>query len=293
MAHVFQGDADLPGRAWMAMVLSIIPGLGHLVCGRRRAAAVCFVAWVVGVVVCVNFYHGAVGGLLLSFVCLWPAVTAFDAAEVRRHARLPGDRIRIMMHLVSVGSLAFMLVLIMVRRHLPMFPAPFPVPAHNIQTDDVLLVSRSETAARPGDFVMVAPSPDRWAVQMGGNLYLQLPREAWFGLCVAAGKSRVRITPDGLVVAGRLVQPEAFGDGVIPLPKKAFDVYLSDTDILVITPLKMPDDEPADHVGKEIWNRFYRVSRDKIQGRAAAVYLPLRRRHRIQRREVLHEQSIQ
>ena len=92
-------DADfgLPSHAIAAVLWSAIPGLGHLMTGRRRAAAVSLGVWLLIFGVAVNFYPGArwwtAAGVLLS----WHAQVAFDAGRLASFTTRSMQRIRLIL----------------------------------------------------------------------------------------------------------------------------------------------------------------------------------------------------
>ena len=143
LARVFEGSSVLPGTAWAAVFLSIIPGLGHLSDGRRRAALVVAGVWVGLAALTVNFFHGVIGGLLSGALLSWHACVAFDAGRARYHIESFRTRFRLVLFLLVLAGIGYFLLYRLVGQFVGLAESPFLLEAAGVEQGDVLLVRRN------------------------------------------------------------------------------------------------------------------------------------------------------
>jgi len=282
LSHLFVGGETLPGSAAAAIVLSVAPGLGHLLDGRRRAALIAFAAWAVVVALAVNFYAGLAGGLLVGLVVGVHTSVMFDAGRVRRYAATLRSRFHVMILLLIVVGFGYFLVDRMVRSRINFVTAAFGLAAADVVPEDCLLVSRRAAACRRGDLV-IASSSDRARYAAGHERYIDLSiqGEAVFVVVAVAGDD-LQVSPEGIRVNGSLMHPDDLPDGWVPLPRKPLTMTVPDGRVVALCPVQsVPVMAAPEHleVALFIWEHLYLMRTSNIRGRAVGVYLPITRRH--------------
>lgn len=288
LGRLFVGGETLPGSATAAIVLSVLPGLGHLLDGRKRAALIAFAAWAVVVVLTVNFYAGMVGGLLVGLAVGIHTGVMFDAGRVRQHAETLRSRLHVMLLLLITVGIGYFLIDRMVRRRIGFVTSAFSLAAADVEPKDYLLISRRPAAYRRGDLVM-ASSIDHSMYRVGHETYIDLsiPGETVFVVIAVAG-DEVQASQEGVRVNGSLVRKDDLPDGRVPLPKEPLTVTVPAGRVVALCPIRrvqaMVDTEDSD-VALFVWQHLYLMRTSNIRGRAVGVYLPIGRRHSFGRKD--------
>lgn len=166
----FLGNDDLPGDMMATVILSVIPGLGHLATLRVLAALWWGGGWLVLAALVVNLYADDrfyyLPGLLLS----WHVSAMVNAAQVAK--RLAGVMVQLRTVMVNIFLpcfLGYALLYGLVIWSVDIIAMPFSVPAKTVWADDrvwLRRISPGEKISR-GDLVVLAPHEREVSVRVG------------------------------------------------------------------------------------------------------------------------------
>ena len=279
LARLFVGSA-LPGDAVGAMVLSALPGLGHLVSGRRRTAMGAFAVWAVLAFVTAAVYGGTMGYVCLGLTLVWHSAVMFDAGEVQRHATAARARVTTMLLLVSVTATGYFLLHLGARTQFDFVPSGIAVPELDLQVGDVVLARRGRF--EPGDLargeLVSYMRETSEMIRIGAMHYLDLrTRGPTVGRILAIEGDEVEVSRAGLTVNRQRLRPEHLSLDRLPLPDETLAFRVRDGRVLVTIPI-------SGRVGhlpaiRQVWSSAFLLRVSQVRGRAWGVYLPLLRRH--------------
>jgi hypothetical protein len=276
LARLFVETPDIPASAYGAMVLSLVPGLGHLRT-RRWRAGLCFLAvWAVLLLLLLSFSVGPVGALLATAVLACHAVAMFEAGRFRRYA--DGWRARIgLMLLISLalvclygGAISF----VQHRWGLSLAYSPSDLPGAGIRQGDLLGFVRLAADPRRGD-VVAAEAQRRWPLRNGyvaANFYRGLP--LWV---VALGGDRVELSTEGLRVNAQRIARDRLPAATLPLPPQSVAIEVPAGYIMVIYPMRAAA-LPEGARFSDFWREMSLLRQGELADRAVGIYLPLTRR---------------
>lgn len=223
LARRMRGLRVLPERFWagsgdggrgihlgsdplVTLVLSLVPGLGHLVRRRFREVALWTLAWLVLVSAAVFCWGSQIGFVLLGLgigVHAWIAVRA----GLWQTLKEPADRL-----VAVLGVLIVLAFLYAVAPRVLFFgyrgiQAPTTIPGLRIRAGDYLLVRRGAGASVPlarGTLVLVHPP------SMINGVRLNHPFAVTLGQIVGLPSEMVAIQDDAYVVEGQRLDPQSF-----------------------------------------------------------------------------------
>jgi hypothetical protein len=275
--RVFPETPDIPASAYGAMVLSLIPGLGHLGSGRRRAGLGFFAVWAVLLLLALSFSIGTTGWALATGAMACHAVAMFEAARIRQYA----DGLRARLGFMAlIGLTLFSLyggtvALVQQAWGLRLARCPGDIPGAGIRQGDILaLVRRTAGDPRRGD-VVTATAQRNWRAGNGyivGSLGRDLP--LWV---VALAGDQVQLSPDGVWVNGYHIPRACLPPVTLPLPPQPVAIAVPADYIMVIFPAR-PVTLPAGTRFTDLWREFSLLRQGELADRAAGIYLPLTRR---------------
>ncbi|MHC4201105.1 MAG: S26 family signal peptidase [Planctomycetota bacterium] len=276
LARVFRGDSVLPGESVAAMLLSVVPGLGHLMSGRRKAAALVFGVWLVAVILTVNFYYGATGTLLFAFLVGGHAGVVFDAGRARDTVRSLRDRLRIMLFLLIPCAGAYFIMDRVANRFVSFVASPFALRSLNIDEGDVLRISRGPHEWRRGDLCTVS-RPGGGHYVGGAGVVFRTHGDMLVAVLGLPG-DRVEVSSEGVRVNGRSLALDMLPEGSVPLPKEPISLTIPEGHLLAVTPVQLPDVQNPQSLVATVWRNLYSLPESSVVGRATGIYLPFSRR---------------
>ncbi len=276
---------ELPGDGFVrwSVLLSTLPGLGHLVDGRGGRAAAAFGVWFLLVCLTVIFYGGTLGTIMGCLVLTWHWAVLVDACRI--HGRVEGFRSRLTLVLIFFVAccVAYFSISRLATRYVAFVHSPFSLQALDIREGDALLIrpesSFSFAELTIGDILDVK----RKNIAVHGVDFLIRPRT--IARVVALEDDSVHLSSEGVEVNGTLLEAEDLPDGELPLPENPFSFIVAEGRILVVCPLddgggwRRGDPTLRDTLCRRIWIDGFMVGDSDIRGRAAGVYQPISRRH--------------
>jgi len=276
----FSAASAVPGAAVAAAILSVVPGLGHLASGRRRAGLVAFLIWLILLTLTANFYAGATGGLLVGALVSWHAAVAYDAGRLQQHLAGVGERLRAMLLILLLAAIPYFALHRLARTYLDFVASPFTIESLDIRQGDTLLAWRGRHDAddvSPGDVVVFEVDREGY-VQVGG-VYFGFPGGVSVGRIIAAGGDRVAASPSGVAVNGVSVGAEELPGGPLRLPAQPLEVTVPENSVFIPVIFDVHGYDPPPQWVRALWQRLFVVGVRQMRGRVVGVYLPLRRRH--------------
>lgn len=270
--RLVMGEGDIPDEARGAMLLSILPGLGHFWTGRRRRAALALFVALLLAVLRINIPRSATGGWAAGFLFGWHAWVIWDAGPVGRYIQAMGDRLRVM---------AFILL------GLPCLYLPLD---HWIQQSLDWPVSNTSVAVyglERHDRFVVGNRPDLGrALQRGDLVHCRIPQMEFVGQNLRRRQGhRVEVAvllglpgdevvagPEGLRVNGDAVPPGLLPEGHLKLPK---------TEVVLTVPAGRcfiafaMNGVFSGRQTEQLWQQGHLVALTSVEGRIAGIRLPL------------------
>ncbi len=287
-ARIFRGDTELPGDSLAAMYFSICPGLGHLLAGRRRAAALAFGVWLLAVVLAANFYYGIAGSLLAGLIVSWHAGVVFDAGRVGQFAADVRTRLRIILWVLVIAAAAYFMLNRLLHHYLDLVALPYQVAELGLKEGDILLVRRFPRQAavtlERGDMAAATRQESDSYVGIGTGMYVDFRLEGLMMVRILAiPGDKVEVSRKGIRVNGALLARDMLPAGNIPLPETPVSFTVGENQVLGVSPVRLVANVANVDLAEFIWNRLYRLPKASLYGRAVAVYLPLGRRRFLDR----------
>ena len=275
---------EFAGVAAAVMVASLIPGLGHLLDGRWRAALVALAAWL-GLLAFAAFYHtGMVGALGMGLLVGGHVSIAMHAGQVWRHVPARARRLRLVLYaLLVLGAVYYWLDRLVVARYVDFLASAMAVDGLELGQGDVLLMRRVSATdpLRRGDIV-AATRRDNDYPQLPTGLYpyVYLP-PSMMGIVLALPGDRVGIADGTLRLNGQVVPRAKLPAGDIALPGPPLSLSVDNDHVVVVSRLAMT---PPDATYRAfVWRQVYWVPRSDVNARAVAIYTPLARRRFLSR----------
>jgi hypothetical protein len=283
--RIFNNEDVLPTDAWAALFCSVIPGLGHLIVGQRRAATVVFCGWILLLVLGVLLFGSTAGHVFLGLLMSGHAVAAAHASGMRSHIASLRGRLTLILMLLFVTASVYGGLYAFALRSYDLATAAVDYADLGISTGDQVLVRRGVQTWARGD-VAVASETNRWVTLRPDNgtngvaAVLQMQGDVLLRVIALPGE-RVQVGPQGVAIEGvdaSLLQ--SWTRGAL-LSRKPMEIVVSPNHIIAIGPATVPDNEAyaAYDFGLILWNQFYLRPVDSVSGRGIAVYFPLLRRH--------------
>jgi len=275
---------DMTRQDLLAMVLSLVPGLGHAAAKRWRAACIAFVGWLLLFAATASLYSGLTRGVLSGLLVSWHTMVMMDAGRLLRTARRFSDRW--MVTVLLCLALAFLYSLIPNPR---MLVSAGSFPTLEVQPGDTLWgwPGNPEAELHRNDLVFLrARGGRRRNLGGGGEGYvLDTSHGRTVGCLVGLPGEEVVVTSEGISIDDRLLEsPNLPGNDYLLLPDKGeIRVKVRDNVYMVVYslyrrrlrlgPLSLRD------VCEEFYGDAFLVEREDIVGRSLGVYLPIRNRH--------------
>jgi len=278
LARVFNADVLLRGEALASMLLSALPGLGHLASGRRRAALVASFPWLLLLFLTVNFYSGLVGGLFVGLLVCWHATVIFDAGRIQQHTQGIGQRVRVMLVVLLATAIPYLLLDRLARAYVDFVVSPVAYAALDIQEGDTLLAWRGTYELQDlsvGELVVI-DTRSRGYVRIGPHT-LAARGGTRFGRILALAGDKVTASRSEIRVNGVVVSGDELPSGRIPMPSGLFSFTVPEGRLLV--PLPFMAHSVASALIRELWEDFFLVRPADVRAKIAGVYLPIGRRH--------------
>ena len=271
---------SLPGDAMMAMMLSFVPGLGHLMDGRRRAAALGFVGWFLLLLIVLQFRIGLWGGLLGGFLVSWHVSVILDAGRPQVHLRERSDVFRLMIPVLILCMLAYGCVDRALRQRFFVSACHYDVPPLEIRSGEVLLFRRQrlEQDSIQRDEIWLQPRNVGGArIHIGQELVMDLQRAGdipyWV---VGLPGDLVEVAQDGARINGKLIDlGEILGDPTF-LPSDPIFMTVPEGYVFALTHY-IVGGRGAVYQGV-LWQNLFMVQRNNLRARALAIYLPITKR---------------
>lgn len=275
------GNGNLPPRSALGYTcLSLFPGLGHLVDGRKRRGAVAFLGWLALVVIAINVFGTSLTGIAIGLLVGWHAVVIFDAG-IRR----PLDSIRrrwlVLATILALTAIPYFLIHRWVYLEFDLLRIRQADAACGLESEDVVLVDRGSYQLRDlarGDVVVFTPTQSG-RVRVRGNLYLALNAHGTLvGRIEALSSETFEISETGLHLEPRSFSSVATARPGVPLPREALKLHVPKGHVLVPVPLQLPRGRIDDSVVEEIWTKMFMVHPGEVTGKVRMIYQPLSRR---------------
>ena len=274
LGRVFNTERGMPGEALAAMLLSVLPGVGHLATGRRLAALAAAGVWLLLGFITANFYSGSTGGLLIGTLASWHACVVFDAGRLQQHTTDVRQRLGAMLFIMILAAIAYFAADRVARGYFDLVVSPFAHEGLGIQQDDTLLAWRRHLTPEdlaPGDLVTIAHGRIS-----GAGYVVEFPDGIAIGVVVARAGDKVTFSaagvavngaplPDGLLPAGRLLPP----------PRPSFTV----PEESVVISLYFRHHSIFGGSAGQVWRSVFVERVSAVRGRVAMVYMPWGRRH--------------
>jgi signal peptidase I len=273
-------------RDLAATILSIIPGLGHVLMGRRRAACIAFVVWAVLLVTTISFYYGMSKGILTGFLLSWHTMVMVDAGRLMQTIQ------RRLRRVLAVGLLFVILAILYALLPDPiMMVSRYPFPAPGIQIGDTVWGwhRHGDEELKRDDLVFVE------AVERGRRINARLNNQAYvldtsmrgrnFGCVVGLPGEEVLVRRDGFYLNNQLLELSNLpGDDYVLLPDQGeIRVVVPENHYFVVVPVFGARYPLAPFALREVCEAIYTstliVDRSDIIGRPRGVYLPFGNRH--------------
>ncbi len=267
--HPFTGTADLSADMVATLVLSIIPGLGHIQEFRWRAALVWGGGWLMLAALTVNFYSSATLFYLPALLLNWHVATMTDAARISQRIAGTWTRLRVVMLQIFLPCLlGYSLIHWVATCFADVVPLNFSVPALGTGTGDSLLVRHS-----------LGNAPLRRGM-------LVFRDERFPGVVLAIAGDQLERVAGGLEVNGQLVPPEMLVGGIALeialLPANEPLKELFNGKRVTVGPDLIVVGVPFVY-GLHTWRQINQLqvwSRHDSLRYATAIWLPVKRRHR-------------
>ncbi len=267
------------GTDLLAALLSVVPGLGHLLVRRWRAAGIAILVWFLLAAATVWYCLGTPGWILAGLLMSWHAMVIMDAGRVGQNV---AD------HAWRVG-IAFLIIVFLtfgyysIPRPL-MLACPWPVPALKINANDILWGWRRQTTAELSRDALVFVEVNARGLGMGfGGVYLTVPAGPAIGCLAGLPGDELVFTPAGIRLNGVLL-PLANLPGreqlLLPVAGE-IAVKVPEDHFLVVLPLEVGRIRrgfAGDDICRILYNSMFVVERSRFIGRPAGVYLPIRNR---------------
>lgn len=274
------GETDLPPRSAVFTCLSLLPGLGHLVEGRRCRGTIALLGWLALVGTAVNVFGTSVTGMAIGLVVGWHAVVIFDAG-VRRHLGSLRRRWLVLSVILVVTAIPYFVAHRWVYSEFDLLSIRQADAACGLETGDLVLVTRGSYTLdelEKGDVVAFTPTASG-RIRLRANLYLDLNVGGTLvGRVEALSGEAFEISEAGL-----RLQPESFSSKArprpgLPLPEEAMTLHVPEGHVLVPVPVPMQYRRIDDSAVKGFWTKMFMVRPSEIIGKASMIYQPLSRR---------------
>jgi len=273
LGRFFRGEGTMTSPARAAMVMSVVPGLGHLFSGRRKGAAVAFVVWVAGIALALTFRYGGTRYALVSLIAGWHASVTLDAGRKLDIARKLQDRLRIVLALIVISFVAYFFADRAIGSFYRFAPAPFALKTKGVEQGDILTIEEGPAEWRRGDLVTMYP---RGFYVDTGQSYALRGRGRTLSVVMALAGDDVETSSHGVKVNGLRVPAEELPGGGPRFPKTPVGFTVPDGHVFAVTPLGYRGG--AGVVDLAAWRGLYTVRISDIIGKATGIYLPWFRR---------------
>ena len=278
LARFLRGSSRIPGVSMAAMLLSVLPGLGHLLSGRRRAALVAAGVWLLAVFVTANFYTGAPRQVLVGLLVAWHAGVVFHAGRVWRTTPAAFDRVRVMLLVLVIATAAYLGVDAVARSHVRFVPTPYAIASLDMREGDVLTFRPNRGTLRRGDVCLVVDTLYRGVHNVGGGYVDFRIVDGMVIRLIALPGDTVEVSADGVKVNGEFLDAGDMPGRGIPLPEEPVSVTVPEKSVLAVWSVRLAYEGNLRRLASGIWRRMYVVPVSHVAWRATGVYLPLTRR---------------
>lgn len=277
------GTKSLPGEALAAILASVLPGFGHLLTGRTARAGAAFGVWVTLAILTANFYHGAPRTLLVGCLVGWHAVVLFDAGRVNDHLAEVLDRLRVMAPVLLLTAASYYGITVLIGHYFMFLETPTEIRALSVKSGDVLRFRRGTSDIRRGEVVAHSFQGGYFADGRWVRTRYYANIDVWvMGIVTALSRDEVTVGPDGVVVNGSPVDPGTLPAQHYPFPRSSIAFEVPSGQVMVVSPVN-PNEYVNQNLADDIWRMLYCVPEADVYGRAVSVYLPLLRRHTLDR----------
>jgi hypothetical protein len=271
------------------MVVSIVPGAGHIMKGRWLRGLLFFAIWLVLIGLLVSFYVGVTGVVLFLALILFHVFVVMDAGLGGRPLPELGFLLRPALLVLALWAAGYGALDWMITRRIEFVESMFELPARGLHKGDTLLVKLI-----PGLFPSLLERGDMVVVHRAKRLVVRLDRDL-VGAVAAGGYSvgpvvalpgeTLELSPDGVKVNGELLDPAILPGGSTPLPKEPIEFQVSEDQAVAVFSLSgsmtRGDTDRfrySDKVLGAIWTQMFFVGGKDISGKVWGIYLPLSRR---------------
>jgi len=285
LGKLFDAEHLMPGEALAAMILSVIPGAGHLAMGRRRAALIAFGGWAFLAFLTINFYAGATGGLLIGTLASWHACVVFDVGRLQQYTVSLDDRLIAMLFIMCLVGVAYYGAHSVAAGYVDIVGSPFAFERLGIQEGDTLLAWRRRCTAEDiaiGDLVTVEMPRGAYYQSYSHGYVYRYEGGTSVGVVIAKAGDKVAISPAGIEVNGALLAPDALPAGRLLMPTEPVSFTVPENR-LVIPHYIVHDQLAHAAVNGHAWKGMCVHDVRALRGRVAMVYLPWTRRHALRR----------
>jgi hypothetical protein len=267
----------MSGNAFLALILSIVPGLAHLIQRRFRQVLLYLILWIVFLPAGVFLYGSDWGYLLIGLAIAMHAWIAFHSALLKEHEEFGGRAFDIMF-LLFFYAMFYCGIRITVFKDFAFGYTALKIPYQNVQYGDCLLARYSLSQQRPlprGSLVLVSPvravigyrTRDRWT-NPNSRMIVQI---------VGLPGEEVQIKDTAFVVNGRTLDVNEY---VIPdwlRIQKIERISVSNDSYFINTVYNVTGPGRA-NLNAEMINSVCQVKVSDVEARAIMIWNPLNRR---------------
>jgi hypothetical protein len=267
-----KGETVVDGRVVLGLLLSVVPGLAHLLEGRFREIWLYLLAWVAALCAGVYMYGTTLGFAMLGLAVAGHAIMAFKhRLDGRIH--VVGDKVPVLIGLLIVFAFGYWGLRATLFRNYFWGYTTLNIPVKDIQRGDCLLLRRVETGNETfgrGEMVLAElreiMNYRGRSRAMGGSYRMVVQ-------IVAVGGDEVAIESDVFVVNGVRQDPNEY-----PVPEwlrnrvQVFTIVVPDGQYFIGTEYNANNTQAA-YVAAVCL-----IDEEQIRARAIMNWLPLERR---------------
>ena len=258
------------------LLLSLIPGLGHMVKGRRRAALAICCGWLSLMALIVLLYSSTLSGVLLGMAIALHAFVFFDILDIR--SRYP----KILSQFFAATVIAVIIAISYfglqsyAHRFARIVISPCDFPQWHVQKQDSLLVTPGNNHGKGQLVYYHLPTSRRLR---RGNLYFHLNWANHFlGCILGLSGDKIEVGTDGVIqINGNKVNRQYLNDQQMK-PGKPFTLTVPPDCYFIPNQFIFRGNRIRQDNYIFLWKNAYIVPRKQVIGKAIAIYFPLARR---------------
>ena len=272
-AWVPQWMKIMSDNAFLSLILSIVPGLAHLIQGRFKQIFLYLVMWIVFLPAGVFLYGSDWGYLLIGFAIAMHAWIAFHSALLKEHEEF-GSRVFDILFLLFFYAMFYCCIRLTVFRDFVFGYTALNIPHQKVQYGDCLLARYSLSQQQPlprGSLVLVSPA----RVVLRDSVWRRWtnPYSRMIVQIVGLPGEEIKIAGDTFVVDGNNMDKERY-----PVPewlrgRKIDGIHVSNGSYFINTVYNL-----TGRVNAEMVNNVCQVKIYDVEARAIMQWLPLDRR---------------